>query len=82
MKCRIEPGRRQEEALERLNARAVSEGWNLGLIETRARGDVTVAESIQDVRLASPLQVYLDLLQGSYRSREMAAHLRSERLDA
>ena len=82
VKCRIEPGRRQEEALERLNARPVSEGWNLGLLETRARGDVTVAESIENVRLASPLQVYLDLLQGSGRSREMAAHLRSERLEA
>jgi hypothetical protein len=82
VKCRIEPGRRQEEALERLNARPVSEGWNLGLLETRSRGDVTVAESIGNVRLASPLQVYLDLLQGSGRSREMAAHLRSERLEA
>ena len=82
VKCRIEPGRRQEEALERLNARSVSEGWNLGLLETRARGDVTAAESVQDVRLASPLQVYLDLLQGSGRSHEMAAHLRSERLNA
>jgi hypothetical protein len=82
VKCRIEPGRRQEQALERLNARPVSEGWNLGLIETRVRGDVTVAERIEGVRLAPPLQVYLDLLQGSGRSREMAAHLRSARLDA
>jgi hypothetical protein len=82
VKCRIEPGRRQQDALDRLNARPVSEGWNLGLIETRARGDITVAECIENVRLASPLQVYLDLLQGSGRSREMAAHLRSERLDA
>jgi hypothetical protein len=82
VKCRIEPGRRQEEALDALNARPVSEGWNLGLIETRARGEVTVAECIDGVRLASPLQVYLDLLQGSGRSREMAAHLRAERLDA
>jgi hypothetical protein len=82
VKCRIEPGPRQAEALDTLNARPVSEGWNLGLIETRARGDVTVAECIDGVRLASPLQVYLDLLQGSGRSREMAAHLRAERLDA
>lgn len=82
VRCRIEPGRRQEEALDRLDARPVSEGWNLGLIETRARGDVTVAERIEGVRLASPLQVYLDLLQASGRSREMAAHLRAERLDA
>lgn len=82
VKCRIEPGRRQQDVLERLDARPVSEGWNLGLIETRARGDITVIEQIEGVRLASPLQVYLDLLQGGGRSREMAAHLRSERLDA
>jgi len=82
VKCRIEPGRGQQEALERLDARPVNEGWNLGLIETRARGDITVAGRVEGVRLASPLQVYLDLLQSSGRSREMAAHLRAERLHA
>lgn len=82
VKCRIIPGPLQAEALNRLRARPVSEGWNLGLIETRARGDVTVGEHRDGVALAPPLQVYLDLLQSSGRSKEMAAHLRAERLDS
>ena len=81
VKCRIIPGPRQTDALDRLRARPVSEGWNLGLIETRARGDVTVGERRDGVNLAPPLQVYLDLLQSSGRSKEMAVHLRTERLN-
>lgn len=82
VRCRIAPGPLQQDALERLRARPVSEGWNLGVIETRARGEVTVGERINGIALAPLLQVYLDLLQGSGRSKEMAAHLRAERLDA
>lgn len=82
VRCRIVPGPRQRDALETLQARPVSEGWNLGVIETRARGDITVGERLGGVCLAEPLQVYLDLLQGTGRSKEMAAHLRAERLEA
>lgn len=82
IRCRIVPGPRQRDALETLQARPVSEGWNLGLIETRARGDITVGERLSGICLAEPLQVYLDLLQGAGRSKEMAAHLRAERLEA
>ena len=81
VRCRIIPGPRQRDALETLGARPVTEGWNLGVIETRARRDVTVGERIGGVCLAPPLQVYLDLLQGSGRSKEMAVHLRAESLD-
>lgn len=82
MRCRIIPGSRQKDALDFMTARPVSEGWNLGVIETRARGEVTVGERIDGVALALPLQVYLDLLQGSGRSKEAAAHLRATMLDA
>lgn len=82
LRCRIIPGPRQQEAIEMMRARPVNEGWNLGIIETRARGDVTVGERLGGVCLAPPLQVYLDLLQGTGRSKEMAAHLRAERLDS
>lgn len=81
VRCRIIPGPRRDDALNRLRARPVSEGWNLALVETNARGDVTVGEPIDGIRFAPPLQVYLDLLQGSGRAKEMAAHLRSERLE-
>lgn len=82
VRCRIVPGPHQRDALETLQARPVSEGWNLGVIEARARGDITVGERLGGVCLAEPLQVYLDLLQGTGRSKEMAAHLRAERLEA
>lgn len=81
VRCRIVPGPHQRDALEILQARPVSEGWNLGVIETRARGDITVGERLGGICLAEPLQVYLDLLQGTGRSKEMAAHLRAERLE-
>ena len=81
LRCRIVPGPSQDRALEMLQARPVTEGWNLGIIETKARGDVTVGERVDGVALAPPLQVYIDLLQGSGRAKEMAAHLRQERLD-
>ena len=81
LRCRIVPGPRQQDVLEALRARPVSEGWNLGLIEARARGDVTVGERRDGVCLAPPLQVYLDLLQSGGRSKELAMHLRAERLE-
>jgi len=37
-------------------------------------------ERISDAWLASPVQVYLDLLRGEGRAKEMAEHLRKERL--
>lgn len=82
VRCRIAPGRSEGRILEQIDARQVSEGWNLGVLETRGRTDIIVGNEIDGVSLAPPLQVYLDLLQGSSRSKEMAAHLRSERLGA
>ena len=80
VRCRIAPGRSEGRILEQIDARQVSEGWNLGVLETRGRTDIIVGDEIAGVSLAPPLQVYLDLLQGASRSKEMAAHLRSERL--
>ncbi|WP_141237212.1 MarR family transcriptional regulator [Sphingopyxis sp. GW247-27LB] len=81
LRCRIEPGQKLIEALLNLDARPVAEGWNLGIIEAKSRRDVAVGQRIDGVCYAPPLQVYLDLLQASGRSREMAMHLRSECLD-
>lgn len=81
LRCRIAPGPAQDAALAELDARRVSEGWNLGVIETRSASEVIVGLRIDGIALAPPLQVYLDLLQGSGRARDMAAHLRAERLE-
>lgn len=80
LRCRIQGGRLHSEVLSRLDARPVSEGWNLGVIEEAGKRDIAVGERIDGVAYAPPVQVYLDLLQGSGRGREMADHLRVERL--
>lgn len=80
VRCRIEPGRGEGRVLEQMNARPVSEGWNLGVIQSRGAADIIVGDEIDEIAVAPPLQVYLDLLQSGGRAKEMAAHLRSERL--
>lgn len=80
VRCRIQGGRLHREVLSHLDARPVSEGWNLGVIEESAKRIIAVGERISGVAYAPPVQVYLDLLQGSGRAREMADHLRAERL--
>lgn len=78
--CRMKPGSAAEEALAELGARSVGEGANLNVIETPTSGEFLFKERVDDAWLASPVQVYLDLLTGEGRSREMAAHLRHERI--
>lgn len=81
LRCRIEPGPARWHALEELGARPVSEGWNLGVIKTGSADEIQVMDQDIGLSLAPPIQVYLDLLQGSGRSKEMAEHYRHERLD-
>ena len=78
--CRLMPGRAAEEILRELDARIVSEGANLNVIETPSQGEFLFKERIEVVWLASPIQVYLDLMRGEGRAMEMAEHLRRERI--
>lgn len=75
---RMAPGRAANEVMANLDARVVSEGANLDIIETNSRGEFLFKELRRSLWLASPVQVYLDLLRGDGRSREMADHLRKE----
>lgn len=63
-----------------LNAKEVGEGTNLGIIENSSYGDFLFRELRRGVWLANPVIVYLDLLQSDGRAREMAEHLRRERI--
>lgn len=81
IRCRMEPGRLRDRVLEEMGARPVSEGWNLGVMHTKSAADVIVDYEDDDIDFAPALQVYIDLLQGSGRSKEMAAHLRQELFD-
>ncbi len=80
VRTRLLPGAGAEAALTELDARAVTEGANLAIIETKSAGELLFREQVDDVWLASPVQVYLDLLRGEGRAKEMAEHLRRERI--
>lgn len=82
VRCRMPPGRQRDRVLSEMGARSVSEGWNLGVLQTRGPNDVMVGDDSTGIAFAPALQVYVDLLQGSGRSKEMASHLRSEKLRA
>jgi hypothetical protein len=68
-------------ALGSLDARVVNEGANLGVIEAKSPGELLFRERIDGLWLASPIQIYLDLLCGEGRSKEMAEHFRKERIN-
>lgn len=68
------------QTLDTLEARPVSEGANLIITEATSIEKFLFKERVDGVWLASPIQVYLDLLQGQGRSPEMAEHLRRERI--
>lgn len=78
VRCRLVWSPAADAALAALGARAVTEGANLGIIESKSGGELLFRQCIGPAWLASPLQVYLDLLQGEGRAKEMAAHLRQQ----
>lgn len=80
VRCRLIPGLAVDAALAELGARVVSEGANLATIEAKSQGELLFREHLGGVWLASPIQVYLDLLHGEGRAKEMAAHLRKQRI--
>jgi hypothetical protein len=80
VRCRLQPDPRAAEALADLDARPVTEGANLIVIDARASGAFLFRERPSGVWLASPIQVYLDLMRSEGRAREMADYLRKERM--
>lgn len=78
--CRLLANKAADWALEKLDARTVSEGSNLTIIETTSSNELLFRKQVDGVWLASPVQVYLDLIRGEGRSKEMAEHLRREKI--
>jgi hypothetical protein len=78
--CRMAPGRAADATLSELEARVVSEGANLLVIETKSQGEFLFKERHGSLWLANPVQVYLDLLRSGGRAPEAAEHLRRERI--
>jgi predicted transcriptional regulator len=80
VKCRAMSGSALEAGLAALNARVVEEGANFSVLETESAGDLLFREQHHGTWLASPIQVYLDLLRSEGRARELAQNLRRERI--
>lgn len=80
VRARLLNGASADAAIDDLGARVVNEGANLVIIEAKSPGDLLFRERVGGIWLASPVQVYLDLLRGEGRSKEMAEHLRKERI--
>lgn len=80
VRVRLLGGSNADAAIGGLGARVVTEGANLAIIEAKSTGDLLFRERVDGIWLANPIQVYLDLLRGEGRSKEMAEHLRKERM--
>ena len=80
VRCRFIAGAAADGALGALDARFVDQGANLAIIEVKSPGELLFREVVDGIWLASPIQVYLDLMRGEGRAREMAEHLRQERI--
>ncbi len=80
VRCRLLDGPAADRALGALDARFVDQGANLAVIEIKSPGELLFRESVNGVCLASTVQVYLDLMRSEGRAREMAKHLRQERI--
>ena len=80
VRCRLLDGPAADRALGALDARIVDQGANLAVIEVKSPGELLFREFVNGVWLASAVQVYLDLMRSEGRAREMAKHLRHERI--
>jgi hypothetical protein len=80
VRARVLIGANTDAAIGDLDARSVTEGANLATIEAKLPGELLFREKVGGLWLASPIQIYLDLLRGEGRSKEMAEHFRKERI--
>lgn len=79
--CRLPAGQGTKTVLDAIEARPVREGWNLAVQETASEDDLRFRERKSGLWVADPLQTYLDLLQSGGRAKELAQHLRAEKLE-
>jgi len=80
--CRIPTRPNMNAMLDSIDARPVRDGWNLGVHEVASDDELRFRERIDGFWVADPLQTYLDLLQAGGRAKELARHLRAEKLES
>jgi hypothetical protein len=69
-----------EEVARAAGLRAVEEGESVTLLATRDRSSLLFRRQVDDLWVASDIQLYLDLWAWPRRGKEQARHLRAERL--
>lgn len=80
LRCRLMLGAPADRVLAALDARVADDGANLVVIDVRSSGELLFRDQMAGIWLASPVQVYLDLMLGEGRAKDMAKHLRQERI--
>ncbi len=80
VRARIVSDQNVDAAIADLGARVVNDGANFAVIEAKSSGELLFREKIDGLWLASPIHIYLDLLRGEGRAKEMAEHFRKERI--
>lgn len=80
VRCRVPASDALTATLRELGARPVREGANLAIMEVKTLGELLFRQRVGQAWLASPVHVYLDLLRGEGRSKELAQHVREERI--
>ncbi len=80
VRCRLLRSPGSAAAIHKMSARSVNKGANLEIVEVKSAGDLLFRQQVDKIWLASPIQVYLDLSRGEGRTKEMAEHLRKERI--
>jgi hypothetical protein len=80
VRSRLLAGPAAEQAIGNLDARVVNEGANLLVIDAKTSGELLFRERIEGAWLASPVQAYLDLVRSEGRAKELAEHVRRERI--
>ena len=80
VRCRLLSGPAARLTLHEFGARPVNEGANLVVIRARSAGDFLFRQRLNGIWLASPIQVYLDLIHSEGRAQELADHMRRERI--
>ena len=80
VRCRLLGDPAADGAIRALDARRVDEGANLAVIKVKSPDELQFRENVNGVWLASAVQVYLDLMRSEGRAKDMAKHLRQERI--
>ncbi len=80
VRCRLLAEPAAGEVIGALDARLVDQGANLEIIDVNSTGELLFRQRMKGTWLASPVQVYLDLMRSQGRAKELAQHLRQTRI--